>query len=181
MSGSTLPFPLGPAMDSILQFDVTHAYLVVFAAVLLDVIALPLLALPILVMAGGLAATGKVSLLFIIGFATVAAAAGDSLWYSLGRYGSPQLMGSLETTGGKRQEYLVRSIRFIQIYGAGFLVISKFVPGIASLACPAAGIVNMSVSRFLLMNGLSRVFWASSVTWLGYSGITYSTILRQAF
>ena len=162
-------------MDSILQFDVTHAYLVVFAAVLLDVIALPLLALPILVMAGGLAATGKVSL------ATIAAAAGDSLLYSLGRYRSPQLMGFLERTGGKRQEYLVRSIRFIQIYGAGFLVISKFVPGIASLACPAAGIVNMSVSRFLLMNGLSRVFWASSVTWLGYSGITYSTILRQAF
>jgi hypothetical protein len=30
-------------MDSLLQFDVTHAYLVVFAAVLLDVIALPLI------------------------------------------------------------------------------------------------------------------------------------------
>ena len=77
------------AMDSLLQFDVTHAYLVVFAAVLLDVIALPLIAMPVLLMAGGLAASGKVSLLFIIGFATVAAAAGDTLWYFLGRYGSP--------------------------------------------------------------------------------------------
>jgi hypothetical protein len=86
MSRRTFPFPLGRAIDSILQFDVTHAYLVVFAAVLLDVIALPLLALPVLVMAGGLAATGKVSLLFIISCATVAAAAGEpvvlarSLW-----------------------------------------------------------------------------------------------------
>ena len=61
---------LGLAMDSLLQFDVTHAYLVVFAAVLLDVIALPLIAMPVLLMAGGLAATGKVSLLVIIGFAT---------------------------------------------------------------------------------------------------------------
>ena len=40
-------------MDSLLQFDVTHAYLVVFAAVLLDVIALPLVAMPVLLMAGG--------------------------------------------------------------------------------------------------------------------------------
>jgi len=168
------------AMDSLLQFDVTHAYLVVFAAVLLDVIALPLIAMPVLLMAGGLAATGKVSLLFIIGFATVAAAAGDTLWYSIGRYGSPQLMGFMERTGGKRQEYLLRSIRFIRTYGVGFLLVSRFVPGIASLACPAAGIVNMSVSSFLLMNGLSRVFWAASVSCLGYSGIPFSAILPQA-
>ncbi len=172
---------LGLAMDSLLQFDVTHAYLVVFAAVLLDVIALPLIAMPVLLMAGGLAATGKVSLLVIIGFATLASAAGDSLWYSIGRYGSPQLMGFLGRTSGKRQEYFFRSIRFIQRYGIGFLLVSKFVPGVASLACPAAGIVNMSVSRFLLMNGLSRVFWATSIAWLGYSGTSYSAILQQAF
>jgi membrane protein DedA with SNARE-associated domain len=90
-------------------------------------------------------------------------------------------MALMERTGGKRQEYLLRSIRFVQTYGIGFLVISKFVPGIASLACPAAGIVNMSVSRFLIMNGVSRVFWATTVAWLGYSGISYSTILRQPF
>ena len=164
-------------MDSLLQFDVTHAYLVVFAAVLLDVIALPLVALPVLLMAGALAATGKVSLLVLIAFATLASAAGDTLWYSLGRYGSPHLTAFFKRTGGKRQEYLLRSIRFIQTYGIGFLLISKFVPGIASLACPAAGIVNMPVSRFLLMNGLSRVFWATSVACLGYSGIAYSSIL----
>jgi len=168
-------------VDSLLQFDVTHAYLVVFAAVLLDVIALPLIAMPVLLMAGGLAATGKVSLLFVIGFATVAAAAGDTLWYSIGRYGSPQLMGFMERTGGQRQEYLLRSIRFIRSYGVGFLLVSKFVPGIASLACPAAGIVNMSMSRFLVMNGVSRIFWAATVSCLGYSGIPYSAILRQVF
>ena len=168
-------------MDSLLQFDVAHAYLVVFAAVLLDVIALPLIAIPVLLMAGGLAATGKVSLFFIIGFATVAAAAGDTLWYSIGRYGRPQLMGFMERTGGKKQEYLLRSIRFIQSYGVGFLLISKFLPGLASLACPAAGIVNMSTSRFLLMNGVSRIFWAASVSWLGYAGIPFSRILGQTY
>ena len=168
-------------MDSLLQFDVTHAYLVVFAAVLLDVIALPLVAMPVLLMAGGLAATGKVSLWFIIGFATVAAAAGDTLWYSIGRYGSPQLMDFMERTGGKRREYLLRSIRFVRDYGVAFLTVSKFVPGIACLACPASGIVNMSMSRFLVLNGVSRVFWATSISWMGYSGIPHSAILQQVF
>ena len=90
-------------------------------------------------------------------------------------------MGFMERTGGKKQEYLLRSIRFIRSYGVGFLLVSKFVPGIASLACPAAGIVNMSMSRFLVMNGVSRIFWAATVSWLGYSGIPYSAILRQVF
>jgi membrane protein DedA with SNARE-associated domain len=166
-------------MDSLLQFDVTHAYVVVFAAVLLDVIALPWIAVPVLLMAGGLAATGKVSLLFIIAFATLAAAAGDALWYSIGRYGGSQLMSFLEKAGGKRKDYFLRSIRFAQSYGIGFLLISKFVPGIASLACPAAGIVNMSPTHFLVVNGLSRVFWAAAVSWLGYSGIPYSWSLQQ--
>ena len=94
-------------MDSLLQFDVNHAYLVVFAAVLLDVIALPLVAMPVLLLAGGLAATGKVSLLLIIAFATLASAAGDTLWYSIGRYGSPQLMGFLGRTGGKETGVLL--------------------------------------------------------------------------
>jgi hypothetical protein len=72
-------------------------------------------------------------------------------------------MGLLEKTGGKRQGYLLRSIRFIQTYGIRFLVVSKFAPGIASLACPTAGIVNMTVWRFLLLNGLSRVFFGPPV------------------
>jgi membrane protein DedA with SNARE-associated domain len=160
-------------MDSLLQFDVTNAYVVVFAAVLLDVIGLPLIGVPVLLMAGGLAATGKVSLLVIIAFATVAAAAGDTLWYSIGRYGSPRLMSFLGKGGGKRQDYFLRSIRFAQSYGIGFLLISKFIPGIASLACPAAGVVNMPPTHFLVANGLSRVFWAAVVCWLGYSGMPY--------
>jgi hypothetical protein len=88
MSRRRFPFPLGRAIDSILQFDVTHAYLVVFAAVLLDVIALPLLAVPVLVMARGSCSDRESTLLFIISCATVAAAAGEpvvfarSLWES---------------------------------------------------------------------------------------------------
>ena len=90
-------------------------------------------------------------------------------------------MGFLERTGGKRQEYLLRSIRFIQSYGMGFLIVSKFVPGIASLACPAAGIVNMSVSQILGHKRAEPVFWAASVCLVGLFRNSYSAILRQAF
>jgi hypothetical protein len=38
-------------------------------------------------------------------------------------------MSFLEKAGGKRKEYLLRSIRFTHSYGAGFLLFSKFVPG----------------------------------------------------
>ena len=54
-------------MDSLLQFDV-------------DVLALPLITVPVLLMAG------KVPLLFLIDFAIVAAAAGNTLRYCIGRH-----------------------------------------------------------------------------------------------
>lgn len=69
-------------MVSLPQLEIPYAYAVLFGAVLLDVMALPWIAVPVLLIAGGLAATGKLSLGFVIGFATVAAAVGDTLWYS---------------------------------------------------------------------------------------------------
>jgi membrane protein DedA with SNARE-associated domain len=159
-------------MVSLPQLEIPYAYAVVFGAVLLDVMALPWIAVPVLLIAGGLAATGKLSLGFIIGFATVAAAVGDTLWYLLGRYERSRFITLLDKIAGQKKRYLFRAIELFQRHGTGFLVVSKFVPVIACLACPAAGILNMSVARFLVVNALTRVLWAASVSWLGYWGIS---------
>jgi hypothetical protein len=157
-------------MDSLLQFDVTHAYLVVFAAVLLDVIALPLIAMPVLLMAGGLAATGKVSLLFIIGFATVAAAAGDTLWYSIGRYGSPHLMAFMERTGGKGRSTCFAASDLFRLR-RGISCRLKICSWDRFAGLPSGRHRKHVRSRFLLMNGRQPNVLGASVACLGYSGI----------
>jgi membrane protein DedA with SNARE-associated domain len=101
---------------------------------------------------------------------------GDILWYALGRNGG-QHLGFLDRLCGPRKAYLTKSICFIKTYGILFLAVSEFVPGVASLACPAAGLANMSVPRFLVANTASRAVWAAAVSWLGYSGTSYTSFL----
>jgi len=161
-------------MESLIQFSATQAYWILFGAVLLDVLGLPLTAMPLLFIAGGLAASGTMSLPFIVALATIAATFGDILWYAQGRNGS-QYLRFLDRLCGARKACLTNSIRFVKTYGIFFLVISKFLPGVASLACPAAGLANMPLPRFLLANVASRALWAASVAWLGYSGTSYTS------
>jgi len=162
-------------MESFMQFSSAQGYWILFGAVLLDVLGLPLTAIPMLFLAGGLAATGTMSLPFIVVLATVAATAGDVLWYGAGRNGGRYLV-HLDRLGGRRKSYLANSIRFAKRYGVVFLVISKFVPGVASLACPAAGLADMPLARFLVATAASRALWAAAVSWLGYSGTTHSLL-----
>jgi membrane protein DedA with SNARE-associated domain len=119
------------------------------------------------------------SLPFIVVLATAAAAGGDILWYGFGRRGGPQVVSFFDRLSGNKKAYFDQSIRFVKTYGIVFLVISKFIPGLASLACPAAGMANMPLSRFLLFDLLSRALWAASVSCMGYSGIYHVPFLQR--
>src|SRR6266567_208108 len=77
------------------QFLINHGLPLVFGAVLLEQMGLPLPALPWLLAAGTLAATGKFSLLSAVAATVVACLAADTLWFYLGRYRGNQVLGLL--------------------------------------------------------------------------------------
>ena len=146
----------------------SQGYLFIFLTVLLDVLGAPVIALPFLVIAGGLAATGKLSFGFIVLVATLAAAIGDVLWYALGRSGGPRARKFLSRLSFQSKPYLDRCISLVKNYSLTFLLISKFIPGIASLAPPAAGMANIPLLKFLVLDTAGRILWVASVSWIGY-------------
>jgi len=68
------------------QFLVRHGPLLVFAAVFLDQIGVPLPSVPWLLAAGALSAAGKFSLLLWLGITVLACLIADLIWFYLGRH-----------------------------------------------------------------------------------------------
>src|SRR2546428_13483306 len=74
-------------MNEILEFVVRHGAAVLFAAVFVEQVGVPLPAAPWLLAAGALAADGKFNWLTALSAATFGSMLADLIWFYLGRYG----------------------------------------------------------------------------------------------
>jgi membrane protein DedA with SNARE-associated domain/rhodanese-related sulfurtransferase len=132
----------------------------VFANVLLEQIGLPIPAIPTLVVAGALAAEGELSPLAIFGVAFAGCMIGDVIWYLAGRRYGRRVMAFLCRVS-LSPDSCVRQTEFrFERWGKLTLVLSKFIPGLSTVAPPLAGAMRLSWPSFLLLNGLGVVIWA---------------------
>ena len=121
-------------MEHAMQLLENHGYWVVFLVVLLDFVGAPITSIPLLVIAGALAASGKMSLTLIVLLAMIASALGDALWYVLGRMKGQTVLGAMCKISRDRQQCVTRSTKFAAKYSVVSLLVSKFVPGVAAFA-----------------------------------------------
>src|SRR6185503_3647195 len=84
-----------PPMNETLEFLVRHGAAVLFAAVFVEQMGVPLPAAPWLLAAGALAATGKINWLVAITAATFASVLADLFWFYLGRYRGHRVLSFL--------------------------------------------------------------------------------------
>jgi membrane protein DedA with SNARE-associated domain len=116
-----------------------------------------------LIVAGGLAATGKLSLALVIAVAAVSAALGDNLGYWLGRRGGRPLLMRDGLGAAHRRAAVARADRFFARHGAGAVFFGRWIAGLRYLAALMAGATGMPYRRFLAANALGAVGWAASV------------------
>jgi len=132
----------------------------VFANVLLEQLGLPIPAMPTLIVSGALAAEGEFSLLAVFGLAFVACMLGDAAWYLAGRRWGRRVMALLCRVS-LSPDSCVRQTEFrFERWGRLTLVLSKFIPGLSTIAPPLAGAMRVGWPSFLLLNGLGVVVWA---------------------
>jgi membrane protein DedA with SNARE-associated domain/rhodanese-related sulfurtransferase len=135
--------------------------------VLLEQIGLPIPAVPTLVVAGAVAAEhyGWGTELFVA--ATLACVLPDAAWYVAGRrYGSRvlKLLCYLSLTPDSCVSDTQQ--RFAR-WGGNALVVAKFVPGLATIAPPMAGALQMGWPRFLGRSMLGAALWVGAYLSLG--------------
>src|ERR1039457_6748961 len=155
-------------MSEATQFLVEHGAPILFVAVFLEQMGLPLPVVPLLLAAGALSATGQFHPLFGLGIAVPARLIADTIWFYLGRYRGHRVLGLLCRISLEPDSCVRRTQNVFTRYGLRGVVVAKFVPGLSTVAPPLAGMSGVRLGRFRLADALASFLYGGSFLFLGY-------------
>src|SRR5215475_10131091 len=151
------------------QILASYGLPLVFGAVFVEQIGVPLPAIPWLLAVGALAAAGHSSATLAIGLTVIACLVADAIWFYLGRYRGTRVLGFLCRVSLEPDSCVRRTQNMFTRYGLRSLVVAKFLPGfLSTVAPPLAGMSKMKISRFLFFDAVGSLLYAVCFVCLGY-------------
>jgi membrane protein DedA with SNARE-associated domain len=163
-------------MNETLEFLMRHGPVVLFAAVFVEQIGIPLPAAPWLLAAGALAASGKTNWFMALIAAVLGSVLADVIWFYLGRRGGHRVLSLLCRISLEPDSCVRKTQDLFTRYGMRGVVAAKFVPGLSTLLPPLAGHAGVKAPRFFLFDGLSSLLYAGCFILLG---VLFSHQLEQ--
>ena len=155
-------------MDASIEFLRSYGLTLVFTCVLLEQAGVPIPCTPWLIASGALARLGHGTVALPIALATVAASMGHTLWFLAGRRWGSRVLRLVCRVSIEPDICVQRTENAFTRYGAGALIVAPFVPGLTTLAPPLAGMSGMRVRRFLALDGMGDMLWATTYVGLGW-------------
>ncbi|MGD0077959.1 MAG: DedA family protein [Sedimentisphaerales bacterium] len=116
---------------------------------------------------GTLAAAGSLEIASIFALLSIAAVAGDSANYTIGKYFGDVILKHQ----GKwflKKEHIDRTHSFYERYGAKTIVIARFVPIVRTFAPFIAGVGKMTYLKFFSYNVVGGLLWVTLFIFGGY-------------
>lgn len=155
-------------MHATTEFLVRYGLPLIFAAVFVEQIGLPLPALPWLLAAGALSAVGKFN--FVLGLLVTVSACllADAFWFYLGRYRGHQVLGLLCRISLEPDSCVRRTQNVFTKYGLPGVLVAKFIPGMSTVAPPVAGMSKVSAAQFLFVDGIGSALYTGCLLGFGY-------------
>ena len=133
----------------------------VFANVLLQQFGVPLPSVPTIIVAGALAADGRLSAPGVFAVAFVASMIGDTAWFLAGRRYGRRVMSMLCRISLSPDSCVRQTENHFDRWGGWTLVLGKFIPGLSTIAPPLAGAMHTRWPSFLLFNGGGVAMWVA--------------------
>lgn len=149
-------------MPIALAFFVHYAYLILFLWVLAEQIGIPVPSIPVLLTAGTLSATHRIHHTYALAVVLVACMIADTSWFALGRRYGKNVLQLLCRLSFEASTCVSKTEGYFSKRGPVTLLISKFVPGLSTVAAPIAGQTGMSYSRFLIWDLAGSILWAET-------------------
>ena len=163
-------------MSETLGFLVRHGPAVLFAAVFIEQIGVPLPAAPWLLAAGALSATGEMNWFGALCTATLGSVLADLIWFYLGRYGGNGVLSFLCRISLEPDSCVRRTQDVFTRYGMRGVMAAKFIPGLSTLAPPLAGSSGVSAPRFFFFDGAGSLLYGGGFILVG---VLFSHQLEQ--
>jgi membrane protein DedA with SNARE-associated domain/rhodanese-related sulfurtransferase len=122
-----------------------------------------------LLAAGAAARQGDMRLEFLLPLGWGAALTGDTLLYFGGRYTGWWLLAGMCRLTMNPEGCIFSSSKYFYRRGARTLLVSKWIPGLSSMAAPLAGSLNMRFWRFFRLDSAGVGVYVFAWTSIGYA------------
>lgn len=155
-------------MNDTSRFLVVHGLPIIFGAVFLDQIGVPIPAAPWLLAAGALAATGNFHWFIAVELSVLACLIADFIWFYLGRYRGTQVVSLLCRMSLEPDACVRKTVNVFTRYGWRGIIVAKFVPGMSTVTPPLAGMAGVRADQFLLVDGVASILYSGGFILLGY-------------
>ena len=144
-------------MSEIYELLVRHGTVILFVVVFIDRIGVPLPSAPWLLAAGALAVAGKINWVTALVAGALGGLLADLIWFYLGRYYGKRVLSILCRISFEPDSCARQTQNLFTRYGMRGLMVSKFIPGLSTLAPPLAGNAGVGIVRFLFFDGLGSI------------------------
>ena len=168
-----LPFPgirerklIEQLLTWLSPYIASFGYIILVILLVLEGAGLPLPGETVLLIVAAFAAHGDLSIVMVIGVATVSAIIGDSIGYTLGRNGREWVQKRFSRHGNG--EGLARSEAFFHKHGPKALIVARFLPVIRVFTAVVVGLNGMPLRTFVSYELIGATFWATTISLLGY-------------
>lgn len=131
------------------------------------------------ILGGALASTGRVSVWAMLASVVVAAIAGDTVGYAIGRRFGPRLLQARLLD--RHRDRLGRAQDLLRHRGALAVVLGRFTAFFRAVMPALAGTAQMPYRSFLAFNAVGGTVWGSAAVLLGLAaGASYDAVARSA-
>ena len=153
------------------SFITHHGLPLLFAAVAIESLGIPVPGETALIAFGVLASQGHYPIGFVIAIAAVGAIVGDNLgFWLIGRHGGRALITRYAWVERRTRHALPRAEAVVERYGGRAVFFGRFVSVLRETVAWVAGLAGMSWPRFLFWNASGGIVWATGVGLLAYFG-----------
>ena len=155
-------------MTDLIGFIRGYGSVAIFAASLIENLGLPFPAFPLIMLAAAFAASGILSLPYVLAAAVLGALAGDLTWYLVGRLRGKGVLSTLCRVSFNPDACLERAVDGFNRRKEATVLLAKFMPGVNLITPPLAGIAGMPVPSFLVLDFGGAFLWAGTAAALGW-------------
>jgi membrane protein DedA with SNARE-associated domain/rhodanese-related sulfurtransferase len=155
-------------MHAMMNFLIAHGYAVIFVAVLIEQLGLPVPSGPVLLAAGALIGLGSLDPAMVMLLSIAACLMRDNVWVWWGRRRGNKVLKFLCRVSLEPEICVAQTQSRYQRYGPNSLLVAKFIPGFGALATPMAGMFGLAVWRFLSLDCIASALWAGAYVITGY-------------
>src|SRR5438045_2040693 len=164
-------------MNDTLGSLVRHGPAVLFAAVFIEQIGVPIPPKPLLLATGALVVAGKMSWVTALSAAVVGSLVADSIWFYIGRRSGKRVLRLLCRISLEPDSCVNRTQDVFTRYGMPGVIMAKFLFGVSTLVPALAGGSGVRAPRFFFFfDGIASALYGGSLL-LG--GALFSKQLEQ--